>query len=306
MTNSISEITRRNVFDALRLAKVRWAGRLAETAFLSRVFDLEGLPSTDYRRSNMLGDISQHRENFLDWDDDWVYDDQRLNLLRGPDDKLLNFLAEMIHPIVRDDEDEVNRLLELFNRHLGTDGFQLVVVNVVSGRRIFAASRTLGLHGQNEARKLADSLASDHIAAQITRMQTSIVSDPALAIGSAKEFIESICKGILADRRQVLTGKEDLPRLVHLVRETLGINVGKRTDDTLKSTLRALATIIQGVAELRGQLGTGHGDSPDAPRPPVEIARLAVGIATTAGVFLWDMHQKSRTAGAGPGRVTSP
>ena len=45
--NEISEITRRNILDALRLQQVQWEGRLGESAFLSRVFDLSALPSVD-------------------------------------------------------------------------------------------------------------------------------------------------------------------------------------------------------------------------------------------------------------------
>jgi hypothetical protein len=52
-----------------------------------------------------------------------------------------------------------------------------------------------------------------------------------------------------------------------------------------------LGTISQGIAELRGQLGTGHGSAPKAVRPPVEVARLAVNTATALGVFLWEVHQ---------------
>jgi hypothetical protein len=129
------------------------------------------------------------------------------------------------------------------------------------------------------------------VAAQITRMQTSVDSDPALAIGSAKEFVESICKAILTARGVTLTGKEDLPKLVYQMRDALGLTSSKRTDETLRNTLGALATMTQGIAELRGQLGTGHGATPDAPRPPVPVARLAVGLATTLGVFLWDAHR---------------
>jgi AbiJ N-terminal domain 3 len=108
--NEISEITRR--LDTLRLQQVQWEGRLGESAFLSRVFDLSALPSHDRRASDMLDDVVLHRENFRDWSDDWPYDDGRLDLLRGPDHALLHFPSEMMHPIVRDDDAEVDRLLE--------------------------------------------------------------------------------------------------------------------------------------------------------------------------------------------------
>ena len=107
----------------------------------------------------------------------------------------------MMHPIVRDDDAEVDRLLALFNRHLCVDGFQLAVMDVVPGKRIFAAARGLDaspMHAQ--ARKVSGRACLEHVAAQITRMQSSIVGDPALAIGSAKELVDRMSKGILKRR----------------------------------------------------------------------------------------------------------
>jgi hypothetical protein len=41
---------------------VNWSGRLGESDFLSRIFDLKNLPSYDHRQKNMAGDM--HREHF--------------------------------------------------------------------------------------------------------------------------------------------------------------------------------------------------------------------------------------------------
>lgn len=292
--NEISEITRRDIFDHLGIRNVNWSGRLSESDFLTRMFDLEALPSNDYRCSSMLGDIMMHRENFSDWGDDWIYDDSRLNLLRGPDETFLRLLCEMIHPIVRPNEVEVDKLLALFNEKLAADNYQLAVKARISGKRVFAGVKTLAaLTG--EARKVADDMASDHVAAQITRMEASITADPSLAIGSAKEFVESICKGILRERGVTLTGGEDLPKLVRMTRETLDLAVERDTAETLKRCLSSLATITQGIAELRGQLGTGHGDDPRAQRPPADVAALAVRMATALGVFLYERHRNRST-----------
>ncbi len=149
--NAISEITRRNIFDELRLAKVEWSGRLDESAFLGRILDLAALPSYDHRRKDMAGDIVMHREHFVDWEDDWVYDDARLNLLRCPDERLLTFLCEMIHPIVRSDEQEAKRLAEMFNRHLAKDGFEITPHTYLSGQPIFAARARLHPVGYSTA-----------------------------------------------------------------------------------------------------------------------------------------------------------
>ena len=57
----ITEVTRRSIFDALRVGKHFWAGKLGEVEFLSRMFDLSSLPSGDSRHKDMAGDILRHR-----------------------------------------------------------------------------------------------------------------------------------------------------------------------------------------------------------------------------------------------------
>lgn len=292
--NQISEATRRTLFDALRVGPWPWCGRLDDVEFLSRIFDLGALPSHDGRFDTMSGDIWQHRvNNPEDWSDDWVFSDGRLDLLHGPDETLLRFLAETLHPVVRMDEGATDSLLATINRYLTCDGFHMVAVDAMSGRRVFAGMRLLQDPEAvvSGAKRVADELASSHVSAQISRMQDSILKDPTLAIGSAKEFVESLCKGILDARGITRTGKEDLPRLAMITRDSLGLGLNPGSDVTLKATLQSLTTITQGIAELRGQLGTGHGSTPETPQPPVEVARLAVSVATVLGVFLWETHR---------------
>lgn len=294
--STISEVARRNLFDELRLRSTAWAGRLGEAEFLGRVFDLNSLPSYDHRQKTMAGDIWMHRENFRDWEDDWVYDDPRLSLLHCPDEKLLAFLCAMIHPLVRQDDKEVLELRDAFNRHLAADGYEVAAQTYVSGKAIYSARPiAAGVLQVAAAREVADALASDHVAALITRMETAVERDPALAIGSAKEFVESICKGILSSRGKALGGAESLPQLVKATREALNLSGGK-TGDTLRQVLSSLSTITQGVAELRGQLGSGHGHHPSVTRPLPSVARLAVNTAIALGVFLYETHREMAKA----------
>ena len=44
------------------------------------------------------------------------------------------------------------------------------------------------------------------LAEQIRRMKDSVETDPSLAIGTAKELIETCCKTILAERGQAISG----------------------------------------------------------------------------------------------------
>jgi hypothetical protein len=126
-------------------------------------------------------------------------------------------------------------------------------------------------------------------------MNMSMHSDPALAIGTVKEFVETICKGILSVRGVPRTGAEDIQKLVKMTREALNVEVSDHTGSTRK-VMNGLATVIQGVAELRGAVGTGHGPEPDAAVPEPVLARLVVQAGVSLGVFFLDLHQKSPPA----------
>ncbi len=73
----ITEITRRDIIDEMMRQHIDWFGRLEDIQFLSRLYDLEKLPSYDSRYKDMLGDIRQHRVNNYDWENDWVLNDEK-------------------------------------------------------------------------------------------------------------------------------------------------------------------------------------------------------------------------------------
>lgn len=135
--NKITEVSRRNIFDEISLQNINWAGRLNDAQFLNRIFDLSKIPSTDSRYKDAGGDISQHRINNYDWEDDWIFYDHRFKLLYCKDEIFLKFLCETIHPAVRSDMDEVKNLLGLYNKHLMIDGFEILEDTQISGRPVF-------------------------------------------------------------------------------------------------------------------------------------------------------------------------
>ncbi len=68
--------TRNNILDVLSLEGVRWNGTLDDVEFLSRIFDLQELPSFDTRSKDAAGDNWQHCINNDDWESDWVLSDR--------------------------------------------------------------------------------------------------------------------------------------------------------------------------------------------------------------------------------------
>jgi hypothetical protein len=64
-------------------------------------------------------------------------------------------------------------------------------------------SGQVNLQHLKEAAPLVD---AKHLSEQIRRAEQSVESDPALAIGTAKELIQTCCKTILAERGKPVTG----------------------------------------------------------------------------------------------------
>lgn len=97
----ISEISKRDIIDVLTEGLYNreffYFGRLSETKFLNRIVNLNELSSNDSRFNNMAEDIWQHTENNDDWDIDWVFYDERLNLLHN-DNLFTNFIIQVFHP----------------------------------------------------------------------------------------------------------------------------------------------------------------------------------------------------------------
>lgn len=139
----ITPVTRRDIFDFLRAERGPWWGRLTEVGFLGQLYDLDALPSTDPRHANAGEDIVRHRVANFDWDDDWVFEDQRFLLADGPDRALLDFLALMAHPLVQPDTDLAARLVTSLNRLLAPDGWELRTSEFISGRPVYTASQTV-------------------------------------------------------------------------------------------------------------------------------------------------------------------
>jgi hypothetical protein len=142
---------------------------------------------------------------------------------------------------------------------------------------------------------VANQLTAEQILTQIDRLRRSIDTDPALAIGTAKELVESTCKTILADAGVSLPGTLDVGDLVketmkHLKLVPDNVPNSARGAEAVKKTLRSLSAIVNGMAEMRNLYGSGHGPSGRVRGLTSRHARLSVGAATTLAMFLFETH----------------
>ena len=137
----------------------------------------------------------------------------------------------------------------------------------------------------------------------INLLRDTVESNSELAIGTAKDLLEAICRTILEDYN-IQPQKEKLPKLVKIVSKQLGllpedISDDKKGSDAIRRVLNSLAQVTQGVAELRNLYGTGHGYSAHRQSGiQSRHARLVVNSVITVVTF-WietlDERQKSKT-----------
>lgn len=296
--NTITEVTRRTIIDYLSLTS-SWAGALNEQEFLGRIYPLSQMPSTDYRRefNNASLDIWKHRVMNRDWSDDWVFTDSRFDLLFGQDEPFLIFLCETIHPVVRPNTEMALAMVEEYNSHLAADGWEIYREREISGKPVFA-SRLIADGARRhleQAKAVAEKLTGQYVVHQIRRLEDAVDKDPELAIGTAKEFLETLCKTILTELRIPFEKDEDLPALVKLTVKSLkvipdGLEASGPTKKTITILLNNLSSIGHYLAELRNAYGTGHGKAVQHVGLEKRHAKLVVGAAATLAVFLFDSH----------------
>ena len=305
--NRITEITRRDLIDLLTAAPISWSGRLTEVEFLNRLYNLDALPSTDDRYETAAADIYQHRVNNYDWADEWVFYDPRFNLERGPDEQLLRFIAEMLHPAVIRAADEAAQVLGSLNELLRPDGWELVSTSSISGRPIYHGQRRDSFHAARPDLRLDQrpvltdtTVLHEHL----DRIEKSVGTDPGGAIGSSKNLVESLLKIILEGCGVEYARKDDLPKLYRKVADVLALNAdsvpsSKRGSQSTQMILRSLTATVHQLGELRNELGWGHGRN--SSNPALERhARLALNAAVTITEFLVATWQDRSDAGLLP------
>ena len=155
--------------------------------------------------------------------------------------------------------------------------------------------RSEGSQLVSRAHSVATALDADWMKNEIERLQEAIERDPALAIGTAKDLVETCCKSILSDRSVQIPRKANLPKLTKLLAKELklvpeGVSDEAKGVETIRLILSNLSALTQYLAELRGLYGSGHGRDGKHRGLKPRHARLAVGVAVTFIEFITETH----------------
>jgi len=227
-----------------------------------------------------------------DWESDWVFTDTRFNLMHSSDEEYLRFLEETIHPAVRADDNQVLQIQEIYNKHLENDGFEIIQKSEISGKPIFEGRpRVLGKsHLIQKKADIKKYLNTEYVNNKINIMNEAVTNNTDIAIGTAKELIETACKSIIRKY-----GKEASPdwNLGKLIKETSDILDFKpknapdpdKAETSIKQILKGITTMINGVTELRNAYGSGHGKEADFQMLESKYAKLIVGAVSEVIIF---------------------
>ena len=172
------------------------------------------------------------------------------------------------------------RLIKCLKR----DGYEYV------GGRIRPSGQAVILDSFDSSTKSYD---EKHFSEYTIRIKNSIDTDPALAIGSAKELVEATLKIILNKLGTGFNKNDDIPKLLKKVQKELElvpkeVDSSKKGADAIKIVLNNLGSIVVKTAELRNLYGTGHGKGKSQNGLWTRHAKLVVGSAVTLCTFLLD------------------
>ena len=301
----VSYSVRRAIIDLLRQEDVPWCGEVSDVDFLTPIYDLDVMTSYDSRFKTAGQDIWQHRiNNPEDWPEDWIFGDERFNLIGGPDVTFLAFIERLVSPRVRPDTKLAGAMVQRMNEELRRTGWNLVERESLSGAMRYRAEPfepTL-VRSLRSMRASAAVLSSSWMHQELERIEAAIDTDPALAIGTAKEMVETCCKHIVDALGIVLPPNPDMPDLTKAVLKELklvpeGISDEAKGAESIKRTLSSLGQITKGLAELRKLYGTGHGRSSAHRGLTARHARLAVNSASAFVEFVSSTYLARKAPG---------
>jgi hypothetical protein len=194
--------------------------------------------------------------NFADWKD-------VRNILQVYEAVLVHLEEGVRNPVGWVHADAPKRELASLTKWLERDGLHY------EAGRIRRAGQVVSLPTVHEVVAAFD---VPELQRQLERLRTAVDDDPGLAIGTAKELIETSCKTILQARAVPFAEGADVGELVKAVRKELrllpeDVPEAAKGAEAMRRLLSNLGAVAEGVTELRNLYGTGHGKTGKAKGP---------------------------------------
>lgn len=133
-------------------------------------------------------------------------------------------------------------------------------------------------------------LSQTYVNKQVKLMNQSLKENPHLALGIAKELIETCCKSILTKGNLAFDKDWDILKLVRETNRTIDlipfeIDNKETTKNAVSKILGGFSNIVHGITELRNSYGSGHGHSPNFQMLDDLYVKLAVTASSELAIF---------------------
>jgi hypothetical protein len=204
--------------------------------------------------------------------------------------KVLNVYTDVLHDLAKehgiwDNGDFRKEWTEKLTTTLKRDGYEFNGTSIAP----------VGQVEYEQLESATDLLDRTHFQEYIDRIKSSVETDPGLAIGSAKELVESTLKTILTDLQIGYDKNDDIPKLLKETQKALDlvpadVDDAKKGADIIKVLLSNLGQVPIKITELRNLYGTGHGKE-KRKGLNARHARLTVGSAITLCTFLLETFE---------------
>lgn len=309
-TYKLSNVTKRDIIDVLvngvecddffitETIKITWHGLIDEWDFVESICDVNKITPLA-GCGTFKNEYIRHRVNNDDFDNDWFFKDKRFPFQTGSDKDILNIICKIFHPEVRNEKENWKFILSKINELINCDGFEIYKTGQISSRDIFGFRRLSNNSGLSNgfSEEIKDKLSSEYVNSQIQFMMDNIEDNPYIAIGKAKELLETILKTILNDQNKSYTKDAKLTALDKEVRKMLNLSAenNNSTIPGVKQILGGLSSITAGLGELRNAFGDGHGRQLSFKSLPPRYAKLAVGSVNTYILFLLETYEIYKT-----------
>ena len=189
-------------------------------------------------------------------------------------------------PLLRDSSD---------SRYLRGDGYELYIRYNISSMPIYGVRKIeTGIDIQEKS--IQQYLDSEYVLSKVNLMKSMVKTNTDLALGSAKELLEIVCKSILSEKKISYTDDMTLSKLFKETINSVGIlesssaSNKEQADRSIRQILSGLNSVIQGVSELRNGYGSGHGKEASFKRLEPQYVEFVVSIVSNIVVFILQIN----------------
>ena len=208
---------------------------------------------------------------------------------------MIRFICETLNPAVMHKQEDLDKLKAIYSRYLRGDGYELYIRYNISSMPIYGVRKIeTGIDIQEKS--IQQYLDSEYVLSKVNLMKSMVKTNTDLALGSAKELLEIVCKSILSEKKISYTDDMTLSKLFKETINSVGIlesssaSNKEQADRSIRQILSGLNSVIQGVSELRNGYGSGHGKEASFKRLEPQYVEFVVSIVSNIVVFILQIN----------------